>query len=226
MASPDHVDYERASIAERGIAVPALRRDSDTLAVAHAMAGSYQTPGFMALGPLHSTVSPSAMQNECFHDQTSECNDDSGFAEQHSIDCSCGQATSVLATTLNSANNPDPKQPTETTQLLGPSDTTINAGTVAEQDLNQHFKEQDTLRDASTTWKKEAKLLGKYSWSLILTFALQYSLPLASVFTIGHLGTIELGAVSLGSMTANITGYSVVGLLCAVSLLALGLTYS
>jgi MATE family multidrug resistance protein len=42
-----------------------------------------------------------------------------------------------------------------------------------------------------------------------VTFVLQYSLTVASIFTVGHLGKIELGAVSLASMTANITGYAI-----------------
>lgn len=60
-----------------------------------------------------------------------------------------------------------------------------------------------------TTWQREAKVLAKYSRSLILTFLLQYSLTMASIFTVGHIGKVELGAVSLASMTANITGYAV-----------------
>merc|ERR1711881_108138 len=60
-----------------------------------------------------------------------------------------------------------------------------------------------------TTWQREAKVLAKYSRSLIVTFILQYSLTVASVFTVGHIGKVELGAVSLASMTANITGYAV-----------------
>lgn len=44
---------------------------------------------------------------------------------------------------------------------------------------------------------------------MILTFLLQYSLPVASIFTVGRIGKIELGAVSLASMTASITGYAV-----------------
>ena len=43
----------------------------------------------------------------------------------------------------------------------------------------------------------------------MLTFILQNSLTLTSIFTVGHIGKIELGAVSLGGMTANITGYAV-----------------
>jgi len=60
-----------------------------------------------------------------------------------------------------------------------------------------------------TTWQREAKVLSRYSAPLIVTFLLQYSLTVASIFTVGHLGTVELGAVSLASMTANITGYAV-----------------
>jgi MATE family multidrug resistance protein len=60
-----------------------------------------------------------------------------------------------------------------------------------------------------TTWQREAKVLVRYSAPLILTFMLQYSLNVTSVFAVGHIGKIELGAVSLASMTSNITGYAV-----------------
>lgn len=60
-----------------------------------------------------------------------------------------------------------------------------------------------------TTWQREAKTLAQYSAPLIVTFMLQYSLTVASIFTVGHLGKIQLGAVSLASMTANITGYAI-----------------
>ena len=58
-----------------------------------------------------------------------------------------------------------------------------------------------------TTWQRETKVLARYSLPLVLTFLLQYSLTVTSIFTVGHLGKVELGAVSLASMTANITGY-------------------
>lgn len=51
----------------------------------------------------------------------------------------------------------------------------------------------------TTTWQREAKLLTKSSAPLILTFMLQYSLPVASIFTVGHIGKTELGAVSLAT---------------------------
>lgn len=50
----------------------------------------------------------------------------------------------------------------------------------------------------------------KASTTLVFTFLLQYSLPVASVFSVGHLGKVELGAVSLASMTASITGFALI----------------
>lgn len=50
----------------------------------------------------------------------------------------------------------------------------------------------------------------KSSIPLVLTFLLQNSLSTVSVFSVGHLGAIELAAVSMGSMTANITGYATI----------------
>ena len=60
-----------------------------------------------------------------------------------------------------------------------------------------------------TNWVLETKLLAKYSRSSIVTFLLQYSLNVASIVAVGHLGKIELGAASLGYVTANITGYAI-----------------
>ena len=42
------------------------------------------------------------------------------------------------------------------------------------------------------------------------THALEYSLVIASVVSIGHISTTALAASTLGSMTASVTGYSIV----------------
>lgn len=47
-----------------------------------------------------------------------------------------------------------------------------------------------------TTWQREAKTLFQYSRSLILTFLLNYSVQIVSIFTVGRFGKLELGAVS------------------------------
>lgn len=75
--------------------------------------------------------------------------------------------------------------------------------------VDQKFEDAVIEGKIKTTWQREAKVIGRYSAPLVLTFVLQYSLTVVSVFTVGHLGKAELGAVSLASMTANITGYAV-----------------
>lgn len=61
----------------------------------------------------------------------------------------------------------------------------------------------------NTTYLRELKVLAKSAPLLYITFALQYSLTVASIFSAGRLGKSELAGVSLGSMTATITGYAV-----------------
>jgi len=60
-----------------------------------------------------------------------------------------------------------------------------------------------------TTWRLESKLLFRFSGPLILTYMLQYSYNLVLVWVAGRLGTNELAAASLASMTASITGMCV-----------------
>ncbi|KAH6644684.1 mate-domain-containing protein [Boeremia exigua] len=60
-----------------------------------------------------------------------------------------------------------------------------------------------------TTAGTEARILFKSSIPLMLTYLLQYNFSLVTIFVVGHIGTDELGAVSLASMTANITGLAV-----------------
>jgi hypothetical protein len=65
------------------------------------------------------------------------------------------------------------------------------------------------LEEAQTTMGIEARLLAKNSIPLMITYLLQYSFSLVTLFVVGHIGTDELGAVSLATMTANITGLAV-----------------
>lgn len=64
--------------------------------------------------------------------------------------------------------------------------------------------------EPETNLKTETLVLLKYSSPMIVTFLLQYSLTVASVFSVGRLGSMELAAISLCSMTSNITGYAIV----------------
>lgn len=97
---------------------------------------------------------------------------------------------------------------TETTTLLGNSSEPYG-GVDTPENIGKRWEEAVASGKIKTTWQREAVVLARYSRSLILTFILQYSLTVTSVFTVGHIGKFELGAVSLASMTANITGYSV-----------------
>ena len=64
-------------------------------------------------------------------------------------------------------------------------------------------------RDLETTWRIEAKLLAKNSTPLFVTCLLQYSFQTTTVIVAGRLGTNELGAISVATMTANVTGLAV-----------------
>ncbi|KAF2641921.1 MATE efflux family protein [Massarina eburnea CBS 473.64] len=63
--------------------------------------------------------------------------------------------------------------------------------------------------EIETTSAKEARLLFGYSLPLMFTYLLQYSFSLVTIFVVGHIGTDELGAVSLATMTAGITGFAI-----------------
>lgn len=62
----------------------------------------------------------------------------------------------------------------------------------------------------TTSRSLELASLIRSSIPLVCTFLLQNSLSTVSVFSVGHLGAVELAAVSMGSMTANITGYATI----------------
>lgn len=102
----------------------------------------------------------------------------------------------------------DDAEPSENTALLG-NPTEPYGGEDTPENIDKKWEEAVASGKIKTTWQREAIVLGRYSRSLILTFMLQYSLTVASIFTVGHIGKLELGAVSLASMTANITGYAV-----------------
>lgn len=69
---------------------------------------------------------------------------------------------------------------------------------------------ESIVPDPETNVWNETKTLLRYSVPLIVGFFLQYSLTVASVFSVGRLGSSELAAVSLSSMTANISGYAII----------------
>jgi hypothetical protein len=104
----------------------------------------------------------------------------------------------------------DERPAAETSALLGDGgDPAQPYGGCDDETVTQKWEEAVADGKISTTWQREAKVIARYSRPLILTFLLQWSFTQASVVTVGHIGKKELGAVSLGSMTAGITGYAV-----------------
>lgn len=92
------------------------------------------------------------------------------------------------------------------------SQATLTADQVEEEvaAINKVWDEAVEQGKVSTTFGQELRFIVKSSLPLIVTFLLQYSLTVASIFSVGHLGKSELAAVSLGSMTAAITGFALI----------------
>jgi MATE family multidrug resistance protein len=65
-----------------------------------------------------------------------------------------------------------------------------------EDPLNEVWETAVAEGKIKTTWQREAQTIAVYSRSLIVTFMLQYSINVASIFAVGRIGKLELGAVS------------------------------
>ena len=91
-------------------------------------------------------------------------------------------------------------QPTERDPLLYGIKSRANRAdadfTSGDEFLEEQWEEAVTSGRLRTTWQREAKTIMAYSAPLITTFFLQYSITVTSVFTVGRIGKIELGAVS------------------------------
>ncbi|KAG0363361.1 hypothetical protein BG005_001159 [Podila minutissima] len=117
-----------------------------------------------------------------------------------------------------------PSTLSETEQLLGPNNFyTSNHGTASSSTTvngdghhivhptadDSSFRSDSTLMTTKELTMHEFKILLKYSGPVVLTYILQNSLQLASLVSLGHLGSIELAASSLASMFAAVTCWSV-----------------
>ncbi|KAI1083432.1 MATE efflux family protein [Whalleya microplaca] len=92
-------------------------------------------------------------------------------------------------------------EPSEDSPLLA---STTNPSPAPHEHLNEQWEAAVASGRIETTWQREAKTIATYSPPLILTFLLQYSITITSIFAVGRIGKVELGAVSLATMTANI----------------------
>ncbi|CAM1511402.1 Fc.00g089150.m01.CDS01 [Cosmosporella sp. VM-42] len=92
--------------------------------------------------------------------------------------------------------------PSETSPLLS-HDSEVSSSTAGH--LNETWERAVAEGRIHTTWQRESKTIIAYSAPLIATFMLQYSINVTSIFAVGRIGKIELGAVSLANMSAAIT---------------------
>ncbi|EPS96474.1 hypothetical protein FOMPIDRAFT_1018837 [Fomitopsis schrenkii] len=97
---------------------------------------------------------------------------------------------------------PGPDDASENTPLLAPLVPRI------EEDVDRADPADD--ESTSSMLKEEVKILAKYTLPVFGTHILEYSLVIASVVSLGHLSTTALAASTLGSMTASVTGYSII----------------
>jgi len=196
------------------------------LTKSYSMTASYRRSSFIAAGSRRSILATLAMpesghankkeRDAAREDERSLLRDNKVIPPKHPQNFDVGRRKSEARSTRRqipideeaARGNETDGEPSEETPLILNPDLPYG-GQDTPENIDKKWVEAVSEGKIHTTWQREAKVIGKYSRSLILTFLLQYSLPMASVFTVGHLGTVELGAVSLGSMTASITGYAV-----------------
>ncbi|KAI0674131.1 MATE efflux family protein [Trametes maxima] len=99
-------------------------------------------------------------------------------------------------------SGPNPIDPTENTPLLAPLVPRIE----------EECDGEDTVEPANIVkmFKEEVTILTKYTLPVFATHLFEYSLVIASVISIGHLSTTALAASTLGSMTASVSGFSII----------------
>ncbi|VVT52011.1 uncharacterized protein SAPINGB_P003287 [Magnusiomyces paraingens] len=109
--------------------------------------------------------------------------------------------------------------PSESAPLLYPpreedeeADLTLGRQMTQEENeelVRETWKSATAMREITTSYKRETAVLLHSSIPVSLAFLLQYSLVVASVFCVGHIGKNELSAVSVAAMVANICGYGI-----------------
>lgn len=103
---------------------------------------------------------------------------------------------------LFSTKVPRPVDDEEDPQIIvSPSETSplLEGSSSGGQHLNEQWEAAVAAGQIKTTWQREAKTIAVYSRSLVVTFFLQYSINIASIFAVGHIGKEELGAISCKS---------------------------
>lgn len=192
----------------------------------HSFVGSYRRPSYSGAGSRASLLPRPAWRD---HDKLSKQERQRALEEERSLLrdndiippkhpwAGDERRKSILA--IPGGNKRIPADE-EVAQLNGQDEATETSALLADpskpygglddpENISKAWEQAVTAGKIQTTWQREAKVISRYAGPLMVTFVLQYSLTVASVFTVGHIGVAELGAVSLASMTANITGYAI-----------------
>lgn len=102
----------------------------------------------------------------------------------------------------------------EVSPLLGSKcDTSVSSGLSSEFEYytdESHEVELLPHKKDTTTIHHELRVVLRLALPLVVTFLLQNLFSVASIFSVGHLGKKELAGITLGLMTANITGYAAI----------------
>lgn len=213
---------------------PTSDDDSETSTVraeaSHSMVSSYRRPSFVAFGATRPTVTPQLEpeapyltrkeKKQSRNEERSLLRDNHLAPPKHQPPPKRNAFSrlyrSIFSTKIRRSSGDEEATPAVPSFTAEPSETSallpnapIESAREEHERLNRQWEEAVAAGLIKTTWQRESKVLWRYSSPLIVTFILQYSLTVASIFAVGHIGTLELGAVSLASMTANITGYAV-----------------
>ena len=212
---------------------PSTIRQRRSSTHSHAMSNSYRRPGFTPAGARVTAVSvvqghdsnPTRTErHDARREERSLLRDNNVIPPKHpqlrsersrsrfgnSLNIPGGDKTVVSPSDPNASSAVESGliDQSETTPLLGDPQLPYG-GQDDPETLDKKWEDAVVAGKIKTTWQRETKVITRYSAPLILTFILQYSLPCAGIFTVGHLGKVELGAVTLAGMTSNITGYAV-----------------
>lgn len=195
-----YTDYEDNSITF-------FRRQSDAMAQSHALAGSWRrmsvaNAGSRAIIPM---LAPeygltTEEQSRVLQEEAALLRDNN-LIPAGNTETNARRKSSFL--NVLPISRPSDTPPDETSPLLG-TGPPVDASAIGEI-----WDKAVAEGKINTSWQRETKVALRYSIPLMVTFLLQYSLTVASIFTVGHIGVAELGAVSLAAMTANITGYAI-----------------
>ncbi|KAJ7089340.1 MATE efflux family protein [Mycena belliarum] len=107
-------------------------------------------------------------------------------------------------------SRPTMAAPAASQSLLPPMENTplLNPGPHVPR-IVERGEESQTDGQSLAIYLAELRILTKYSLPVFGTHLLEYSLIMAPVLSIGHLSTTALAGITLGSMTASVSGFSI-----------------